>query len=891
MTACIGRTFTAVLAAAWLCACGTPGGQGDTDADDVPADPPDAAAPADVPGGDDGAEAGDPGAADPGGADIPVVQAAILTSGEARLTVDVETRTIALRRGDDLLLRFPSDGLRLGVVDAYDAGVAYDPWPLYPAAGLEGMDVPPAGLRWIDPASIAIGDTGPTTVSLDLAYPEGVTAALVLRAEAAGRFSALLKPSSAEGGPVVAFVRLRPRAGADEAFYGLGAFYDRVEHRGTTRALQIEVDLAIESGYNEGHVRVPFLIGTRGWGLFAATYRPAVFDVAVQEDDLVEATIGTGPASGEGLAFHLFAAAHPLDITRQYYDVTGDPVLPAKWALGPLMWRDETTGQAEVLADLKKVRDLDLAASGFWIDRPYASGVNSFDFKPADYPDPKGMIDQAHDLGFRLSLWHTPYVGDDDPATADLKAEADAKGYFPPDFGILFNKWGRPVDLTNPAAYSWWQGLIRRYTDLGIEGFKLDYGEDVQVGLFGSRGGTEWLFADGSDDRTMSHGFQLGYHKVYAETLPPEGGFLLVRNSTWGDQVHASVIWPGDADASFAAHYEPAIDADGNSYVSVGGLPATVIYGLSLGPSGFPFFGMDTGGYRHAGPPDRELFARWFQQTALSSVMQVGNNASTMPWDFQTADGKPLYDEEMLGWYRDYARLHLRLFAYEWTLAKRIAVDGRPIQRPVGLAYPEAGRHPSDEYLFGDDLLVAPVMARGAVERTVFFPPGRWIDWFDGVAYEGGKDATVPAPLGKLPLFLRSGGIVPMLRPTIDSVAPVADPLTVDSYATTPGVLWARVFPGAASTFEVFDQTLLKQERTADAIRLVYLPGTEFGLGAAFEVMGLDGPPATVTIDDQEAGAAVTWVDGAGGILRVEVPAGPHLVEISTMSGGRPGPR
>ena len=126
--------------------------------------------------------------------------------------------------------------LRLGVVDAYDDGVAYDPWPLYPAAGLEGMDVPPAGLRWIDPTSIEIAQTGPVTVSLDLAYPEGVTAALVLRAEAAGRFSALLKPSSAEGGPVVAFVRLRTRASADEGFYGLGAFYDRAEHRGSDGA-------------------------------------------------------------------------------------------------------------------------------------------------------------------------------------------------------------------------------------------------------------------------------------------------------------------------------------------------------------------------------------------------------------------------------------------------------------------------------------------------------------------------------------------------------------------------------------------------------------------------------------------------------------------------------
>ena len=120
--------------------------------------------------------------------------------------------------------------------------------------------------------------------------------------------------------------------------------------------------------------------------------------------------------------------------------------------------------------------------------------------------------------------------------------------------GVLLNNWGTPIDLTNPAAYAWWQDLIRRYTDMGIEGFKLDYGEDVVPGLLGVR--NVWQFADGSDERTHARRFQLFYHRVYAETLPREGGFLLCRHGTYGSQRNASVIWPGDLDATFAQHRE-----------------------------------------------------------------------------------------------------------------------------------------------------------------------------------------------------------------------------------------------------------------------------------------------------------------------------------------------
>ncbi len=796
--------------------------------------------------------------------------------------VSFEDGVLVLRRRDEVLVRLLADGLQLGRVDAVDDSVNYDPYPL--AAGLP-IAVEPEGLAWLSVESASVLERYPSRIVLQLEHERGRVSRLTVTAEARGRFSFSFVPEPE--GDAVALLRVRPLVDAAEAFYGLGEYFDTVNHRGQVRAMQLELDGSIESTNNEAHVPIPFVIGTRGWGLFVESPFPGAFDVAAKEDDRVEATFAVVPATRDGLRFHLFAADHPLDVTRHYYDVTGYPKLPARWALGPWVWRDENDDQAQVERDALAMRNLDLAATAIWIDRPYATGVNTFDFDAARFPDPAAMVARLHDVGLRVALWHTPYLDTKDDATAVLRAEAETNGFLPPRTGLLVNPWGAPVDLTNGDAFDWWQRLIRRYTDLGVEGFKLDYAEDVVPGLLGSR--NVWRFSDDSDERTMHSRYQLLYHRVYAETLPPEGGFLLCRGGTYGDQKYASVIWPGDLDANFAKHRERVDDVTG-SYTAVGGLPAAVVAGISLGPSGFPFYGSDTGGYRHC-PPDKETFMRWFQQTALGTVMQVGTSCNDVAWEPTPGNG---FDAELLDAYREYARLHLRLFPYLWSYAQRLAVDGRPLQRALGLAYPEIGEHPSDTYLLGDHLLVAPVVERGQRSRAVTLPPGvSWVSWWTGESYQGGQTVTVDAPLDRLPLFLRATGVVPLLRPTIDTLSPVADPTRVDSYATTPGKIHWRIAVGDAETaFDVFDGGGITVTPTTSGVTLSTRDGAELALGSILELVAFGARPASVV----RSGAAVPeraglgevastssgWAFDArgGGTLHVAVPAGDQEVVV-----------
>jgi len=774
------------------------------------------------------------------------------------LTLDAPGLRIALSRDGNDLLGFPADGLQLGLRDELPDTLSYDPW-------FEDKDADYVSVIEILPVE---GSPG----TWRLRFEQDAEATLTIEEVSAGNFALHLKPDAATAARA-GYVRLRPRGSSSEGFYGLGELFDVPEHRGTRRAMQLELDLNLESGYNEAHVPVPLLIGTRGWGLFVEDHHPGVFDVATQEGTLIEITFGVGVDSAEGLRFHLYAADHPLDITRHYYETTAFPTLPAPWALGPWVWRDESADEAEVRADLQTLRELDLATSGYWIDRPYANAVNSFDFDDR-FPDPEGMIQLAHSLGFRMALWHTPYV---EEKAGELHQQALDEGWFPPVVPIVFNNWSDPIDFTDEAATAAWQSLIGRYTDMGIEGFKLDYGEDIVPGLNGGR--LAWEFEDGSDERTMHRRYPGLYHQTYAEMLPADGGFLLCRAGSWGSQAYTGVIWPGDLDASFARHGTQDTNRDGETYTAVGGLPAAVSAALSLGPSGFPFFASDTGGYRHS-PPDKELFMRWFQHTALTVVMQIGTSTNDVAWEPTAENG---FDEELLDVYREYTRLHLRLFPMLWSYAQALLTDGRPIVRALGLAYPDLYGHPGDIYMLGDYLLVAPVIERGARERELMVPPGRFINWFDDTIIEGPSELTVPAPLDRLPLYLAEGGVVPLLRPTIDTLSPTDSPDIVDSFAEDAGALYARVFPGPAGEFELYDGGVIGQSATESGARLTWTPGSVFTQGLLVELLGLDESAESITLNGAalaevasltalESNAAPGWVEEAGH-LWVRLPA------------------
>jgi alpha-D-xyloside xylohydrolase len=229
-------------------------------------------------------------------------------------------------------------------------------------------------------------------------------------------------------------------------------------------------------------------------------------------------------------------------------------------------------------------------------------------------------------------------------------------------------------------------------------------------------------------------------------------------------------------------------------------------------------------------------------------VMQTGDSSSQPPWLYTPENGR---DAEALDTYRVYARLHLRLFPFFWSHVKTMATTGRPVVRPFGLQFPALGVHPEDEYVLGDELLVAPVEKKGATTRALVKPPGRWFRFDDGVELQGeaGATVTVPAALTELPLFVREGALVPMLAPDVDTLSPATDPGVV-SFANAPGTLWVRAQPGEGQ-LTLFDGTTVSQANGT----YTATGGERFTTSVVWELRGVAAPAAV-----DHAGSAVAQV-------------------------------
>lgn len=766
-------------------------------------------------------------------------------------------------------MTLPMAGLQLGVVDAYKPDYNHDPWWLYEHDGQKAIQ--PSGLRWLSPESATLQQQTSDSATFTLRYPNAITATLTIRSQEDGIWKLHLKPETAQ--PRTVWIRLRLPAADKENYYGLGEYFDSVAHRGKLRAMQIEVDLKMESGYNEAHIPIPFFTSTRAWGLLVESFFPGTFDMAAREKDSLTTTFHTD----NDLTFYLLSAAHPLDVPGLYTRITGAPALPARWAFGTLLWRDENKDQAEVLDDATQIRKHDLAISALWIDRPYDTAVNNFGFDPKRFPDATGMIKQLHANGFRVGVWSTPYL----EPTADLHSFATNNGYFVKMGFQKLNKWSDPLDLTNPTVKSFWQDQIKKIRALGIEGFKLDYGEDIQVGLYDAR--LRYGFHNGEDERSMHHKYARYYHQTYAETLGTDGGFLICRGGSLGSQRYTQIVWPGDLNTGLQKHRDPK----GTSALYVGGLPAALIAELTLSMSGFPLYGADTGGYRSS-RPTKEDFIRWGQMTALGTIMQIGGpDPNVNPWDF-TRYGNSQFDQQVLDNFRTYIRLHTRLFPYLYTYAVAANKHQRGPTRPFGAAYPDEDHHPDDLFLLGDALLVAPIVD-GKTSRSIRIPKGTvWFDWWDQTRYNAG-DITYNAPLDRLPLLQRSGSIVPLLRPDIDTLSPTSSSEIVSAQPNL-GKLTLHIAPGADASFTLFDGTQASL-KDAPILQFSLQQGKEFTQGSVLVFLRLE-TPKRITLNQKDLSSApdetalLQCTDGCyfwdttRRLLSIHTPAGSHNLSI-----------
>ena len=546
----------------------------------------------------------------------------------------------------------------------------------------------------------------------------------------------------------------------DSSYYGFGERFDRLNHAHTILK-NASRDVAGDKG-SLTYQPIPFYMSLRGYGLWLDTTSEATFDLNVTEASRILVK-----CFGNKLRVVLFEGPRFPTILERFTALVGRQQLPPYWAFAPWKSRDYHRNEQDVHEDAARYRQLGLPASVLLIDSPWATNYNTYEFNPKQFDDARAMIARLHEEGYKLVLWHTPWINRQTappheqgfgemlaPGPAANFAEAERQGYFirRHDGSTYLGQWwkgtGALIDFTNPAATKWWQGQLAKAIALGADGFKNDDSEGDFIG--------DVAFAGGQDQREMRNRYSVEYNRAVAEILKERKGndwVMFQRSGTIGSHM-LPLFWSGDNDATFSTN---------------NGLPTVVTAGLNAGMSGISLWVSDLGGYnksaRYAG--DNVLFARWTQYSAFSPGMEVMSGMNLGPWD---------YGDEALRIFRAYSVLHMSLFPYRYAAAQESARTGLPMMRALVLMHQDDGdaREAGSEYYFGPDLLVAPVLSP-VTQRAVYLPEGNWIDYWSGRRLSGRQTIAVDAPLDRIPVFVREGAILPKIPEDVMTLVPQRD--------------------------------------------------------------------------------------------------------------------
>jgi alpha-glucosidase (family GH31 glycosyl hydrolase) len=556
-------------------------------------------------------------------------------------------------------------------------------------------------------------------------------------------------------------VRFALRIEPDDHVVGFGERFDALDQRG--RALDAVVFEQYKSQGARTYMPMPFAIVVGGqWGFHVSTSRRVWFDVGHADEGLlwIEADL-----DGEAqLALEVFSGS-PAEVLAAFLDRTGRPVLPPDWAFEPWMSANDWNTQERVLDEVRRGAAEDIPVGVLvieaWSDEstftafrdavyePHPDGaphtLSDFRFPPdGAWPDPKGMVDELHDLGIRLVLWQIPLLKP--TATPGSQLDYDRRALIDHGFAVLkadgapyANRgWWFPrallPDFTSADARAWWTAK-RRYLveELGIDGFKTDGGEHAW--------GNDLRYADGTRGAETNNRYPVLYAAAYHELMRGLGreGMTFSRAGFTGSAAYPC-HWAGDEDSTWEAYR------------------ASITAGLTAGASGVFFWGWDLGGFSGE-LPTAELYMRSAAAACFAPIMQYHSeyhhrepSRDRTPWNVAEQTGDP----RVLDVYRRFARLRMRLQPYLREQARLSVATAKPMMRALFFEVADDARiwQFPYEYFLGDDLIVAPVIEPGAEEQRVYLPAGEWVEPWTSEEIAGPVIVARPVPLEEVPVYV-----------------------------------------------------------------------------------------------------------------------------------------
>lgn len=501
-----------------------------------------------------------------------------------------------------------------------------------------------------------------------------------------------------------------------ERIYGCGESFTALNKVGQKVHLSVTDPQGPET---DGQYKpVPFFFSNRGYGIFMHTSAPVTCDFGasyIGADRLFMAD--------ESMDFFVFFG-EPKDILDEYTNITGkSPMLPL-WSFGTWMSRITYFSQEEGLDVAKQLRAHRIPADVIHFDTGWF-GVDwqcDYQFAKDRFPDPVGMLKQLADNGFHTCLWQLPYFTPKNP----LFNEIITQGLNVKNFNGTMPYEDAVLDFSNPQAVNWYQQKITSLLKQGVSTIKCDFGEAVPY---------NGIYHSGKSGLYEHNLYPLRYNRALWEAVNrqyPGQGIIWARSAWAGSQRYA-LHWGGDAATTDI------------------GMLGDLRGGLSLGLSGFSFWSHDMGGFVTPSPED--IYRRWLPFGFLSSHTRAHGAPPTEPW---------LISEDFTDAFRRCAEMKYKLMPYVYAQAKDCTDRGLPMLRALFVEFPDdkAAWLVEDEYLFGAQILVAPLMEAGT-EREVYLPKGKWIDYQDGKVYVGGGYQTIKTGIIPAVILVRDGSVIP----------------------------------------------------------------------------------------------------------------------------------
>jgi alpha-glucosidase len=554
---------------------------------------------------------------------------------------------------------------------------------------------------------------------------------------------------------------LRYQLDAQDHFYGMGQPNQLegalgLDHRGHRRD--------VWSQHSPPAVTIfPAFVNPRGYGLLIDNPYRAQWDFGHSD-----AQAFSYKASGGTLQYYFLHGKGLPGLLRAYMELTGFPPHPPRWIFGLLQSRYGYKNRAELEAIARTFREKRLPCDALILDLFWFAQMGDLAFKAEDWPDAPGMIAALARQGFHLMLIEEPYITEQ----SSNFAQASARGLLAKHYDgspYTFDFWpGRCalIDFSNPATRQWWSEKHRPLLEMGIAGWWTDLNEPTRH--------FEDMAHYGGSAAAGHNLTALWMHEALAAAnerfAPQRRVFVLSRSAYPGSQRYGAGLWSGDVAMTFES------------------LRQQVAVGLSAAMAGIAWWGSDIGGFGFGGKCTPELYVRWFQFGAFCPLFRPHGDQTELrePWQF---------GDECEAICRHYLELRYRLLPYIYSCAHQACIAGLPLMRPLALEFPDEPQvvDISDQYLFGPDILVAPVLEKGATQRTVYLPAGSWIDFRTEQVIEGQRHLDVAAPLEVLPLFIRQGAIIPTAAPMQHCAERPLDPLILE------------IYPGADRSFVLYE--------------------------------------------------------------------------------------